>query len=285
MLHPPSSIPGLRFAYARYGPLRWGPSPEIPRDEYTGDMTFQSLSSNSQDYLKVIWDLQEWTHEPIQPAAIAKRTGMKPSTVSGALGRLVVSGLVQHAPYGAVTLTERGERYAVKMVRRHRLLELFLVNTLGYQWDEVHDEADSLEHAVSDMMIERIDVVLGHPTKDPHGDPIPGENGEMSEVHSVLLSDARQGSVVRIDRVNDEDPDLLRYLDSEGFGIGKDVRIGAISRYAASMSLSLVDGPEDAAPIALGVKAARQIRVVPLPSEDGGPSSESGSGAPSNPGR
>ncbi|MGO1346983.1 MAG: hypothetical protein ACTMHZ_07810, partial [Bifidobacterium psychraerophilum] len=67
ILHPPSSIPGLRFAYARYGPLRWGPSPEIPRDEYTGDMTFQSLSSNSQDYLKVIWDLQEWTHEPIQP--------------------------------------------------------------------------------------------------------------------------------------------------------------------------------------------------------------------------
>jgi DtxR family Mn-dependent transcriptional regulator len=227
-------------------------------------MTFQSLSSNSQDYLKVIWDLQEWTHEPIQPAAIAKKTGMKPSTVSGALGRLVTNGLVQHAPYGAVTLTERGERYALKMVRRHRLLELFLVNTLGYHWDEVHDEADSLEHAVSDMMIERIDDVLGHPSKDPHGDPIPNEIGDISEVSSELLSDAKQGSVVRIERVNDEDPELLRYLENEGFGIGKEVRIKALARYADSVSFSLVGGSEETAPIALGLQAAKQIRVVPV---------------------
>jgi DtxR family Mn-dependent transcriptional regulator len=227
-------------------------------------MTFQSLSSNSQDYLKVIWDLQEWTHEPIQPAAIAKRTGMKPSTVSGALGRLVSSGLVQHAPYGAVTLTDRGERYALKMVRRHRLLELFLVDALGYRWDEVHDEADSLEHAVSDMMITRIDAALGHPSKDPHGDPIPSEAGDIPEVSSGLLSEATPGSIVRIERVNDEDPELLRYLEDEGFGIGKEVRIKSLARYADSVSFSLVGGLEESAPIALGLQAARQIRVVPV---------------------
>jgi DtxR family Mn-dependent transcriptional regulator len=227
-------------------------------------MTFQSLSSNTQDYLKVIWDLQEWTHEPIQPAAIAKKTGMKPSTVSGALGRLVTNGLVQHAPYGAVTLTERGERYALKMVRRHRLLELFLVDALGYHWDEVHDEADSLEHAVSDMMIDRIDATLGHPSKDPHGDPIPSEVGDIREVNSEPLSDVKQGSVVRIERVNDEDPELLRYLENEGFGIGKAVRIKAMARYADSVSFSLVGEVEEAAPIALGLQAARQIRVVPI---------------------
>jgi len=130
-------------------------------------MGIAELSSSAQDYLKVIWDLQEWDQGPVQPTAVADRTGMKQSTVSGALARLVDAGLVTHRPYGKVELTETGRRYAVTMVRRHRLLETFLVQVLGYGWDEVHEEADSLEHAVSDKMVDRIDDYLGHPTMDP----------------------------------------------------------------------------------------------------------------------
>ena len=171
------------------------------------------LSTNVQDYLKVIWDLEEWDDGPVHPTDIAERTGMKQSTISGALSRMVNAGLVEHKPYGRVGLTSAGRRSAVTMVRRHRLLETFLVEVLGYTWDEVHEEADALEHAVSEKLVDRIDRYLGHPAQDPHGDAIPTESGSMPVVPlTKSLSQVGEGQTVRVWRVSDQDPALLRYL-------------------------------------------------------------------------
>lgn len=191
------------------------------------NMGIAELSSSAQDYLKVIWDLQEWDKGPVQPTAVAERTGMKQSTVSGALGRLVDAGLVTHRPYGKVELTETGRRYAVTMVRRHRLLETFLVQVLGYGWDEVHEEADSLEHAVSDKMVDRIDEYLGHPTADPHGDAIPSADGDLPPMPTTIkpLSDVADGTIVRVQRVSDEDPQILRTLSDHNIRPGCLVKI------------------------------------------------------------
>src|SRR5438270_9782934 len=137
------------------------------------------LTSVAQDYLKVIWNAQEWSLEKVSTKMLAEKLGVSASTASESIRKLAEQGLVDHEKYGAVTLTESGRRAALAMVRRHRLLEAFLVKELGYSWDEVHDEAEILEHAVSDRMLDRIDAKLGHPTRDPHGDPIPAANGQV----------------------------------------------------------------------------------------------------------
>ena len=167
---------------------------------------------------------------------------MKQSTVSGALGRLVDAGLVTHRPYGKVELTETGRRYAVTMVRRHRLLETFLVQVLGYGWDEVHEEADSLEHAVSDKMVDRIDDYLGHPTADPHGDAIPSPEGDLPPIPTTTrpLSEVSAGTTVKVQRVSDEDSQILRALSSYSIGPGCLVQVE--SRQADDeLAVSLMD--------------------------------------------
>ncbi len=230
-------------------------------------MGIAELSSSAQDYLKVIWDLQEWDQGPVQPTAVAERTGVKQSTVSGALGRLVDAGLVTHRPYGKVELTETGRRYAVTMVRRHRLLETFLVQVLGYGWDEVHEEADSLEHAVSDKMVDRIDDYLGHPTADPHGDLIPSAEGDLPPVPTTTrpLSEVAAGSTVRVQRVSDEDPRILRTLSNYHIGPGCLVQVK--SRQAGDeLAVSLTDtrsrfGPASGDLLVLSKEQAALIQV------------------------
>ena len=208
-------------------------------------MRLEDLSPNSQDYLKTIWDLMEWTGQPAQLSDIVEKTGMKLSTVSGAVGRLTAQGLVAHTPYGAVELTEEGRSYALAMARRHRLLETFLVHTLGYRWDEVHDEADRLEHAVSDMMIDRIDAALGHPRRDPHGDPIPTADGQVDAPALLSLATARGGERVRVERVNDDDPELLAYLTSRGLAVGSALAIGEHMPYSHTVSFVVLDDSHD----------------------------------------
>ncbi|MFD8741144.1 metal-dependent transcriptional regulator, partial [Streptomyces sp. NPDC059618] len=149
-------------------------------------MSVSELSASTQNYLKAVWGLTEWSSVPVTPTLIAERTGLKLSSVSDAVRKLSTQGLVEHAPYGSVELTETGRSYALAMVRRHRLIESFLVSVLGYSWDQVHDEAEHLEHAVSDFMIDRIDEFLEFPTRDPHGDPIPSADG------TVQIPDATQ---------------------------------------------------------------------------------------------
>ena len=175
----------------------------------------QVLTPVAQDYLKVIWSAREWSDAPVTTTLLAKRLGVGVSTVSETVRRLTEQGLVDHAPYGAVTLTGMGRAHAVAVVRRHRLLETFLVERLGYTWDEVHEEAEVLEHAVSDLMVLRIDDALGQPARDPHGDPIPSSDGTVRMPAARRLWDltAGGGSVARI---SDSDPVLLRYFAEVG---------------------------------------------------------------------
>lgn len=185
------------------------------------------LSQVAQDYLKVIWSSVEWGEPPITTKGLAARFGTSQANVSDTMRRLEAQGLVDYRPYKPVTLTALGERLAVQMVRRHRLLETFLTQTLDYAWDEVHDEAERLEHAVTERLLDRIDTLLGHPRSDPHGDPIPSATGEWEpQTHAVKLSDADPG-LYRVVRVADDDPERLVRLERAGLVPGALVRVAS----------------------------------------------------------
>ena len=186
------------------------------------------LTPVAQDYLKVIWSAGEWSDAPVTTTLLARRLGVSPSTVSETVRRLTDQGLVEHEPYGAVALTAAGRASAVAMVRRHRLIETFLVERLGYSWDEVHDEAEVLEHAVSGLMVERMDDALGRPYRDPHGDPIPSADGAVRAPSARRLWDVAPGHW-RVVRISDEDPSLLRSFA----GLGLVLDAGVILRARA----------------------------------------------------
>lgn len=221
-------------------------------------MSVSDLSTSTQNYLKAVWTLSEWSDTPVTPSLIAERTELKLSSVSDAVRRLTSQGLLNHTPYGSVELTETGHSYAVAMVRRHRLIETFLVSMLGYKWDEVHDEAEQLEHAVSDFMIERIDELLGRPTRDPHGDPIPLADGTIVAPEAVQLGEIAAGTEVVIERISDDDPALLQFFADRGIVLG--ARLIAREGAPFSESLNVFVG-DDSEPVALGRVAIDALYV------------------------
>lgn len=200
-------------------------------------MSVSELSASTQNYLKAIWGLTEWSTEPVTPTLIARRTGLKISSVSDAVRKMASQGLVDHEPYGAVALTEAGRGFALAMVRRHRLIESFLVRELGYSWDQVHDEAESLEHAVSDFMIDRIDELLGFPTRDPHGDPIPSADGTVSIPDARQLTEVGAGARVVVERISDADPALLQFFEGHGIVVGAALVVGEGSPYSGTLNV------------------------------------------------
>lgn len=216
------------------------------------------LSTVTQDYLKVIWTGQEWKPEKITTKMLAEKLGVSPSTASEAIRKLADQGLVVHERYGSITLTETGRTAAILMVRRHRLLETFLVRELGYSWDEVHDEAEVLEHAVSERFMARLDSKLDHPTRDPHGDPIPSIDGSVPTPDASLLADLDVGAGGRIARIADTDPEMLRYFDSVGIALDRTVVIRELRPFAGTIEISIDEG----SPIDLGDIAARAIWLV-----------------------
>ena len=185
-----------------------------------------------EDYVKVIYGHTEWQAEPITTSALAARLGLAASSVTEMVKKLVAQGLVEHEKYGVVTLTAEGTALALRMVRRHRLIETWLVQSFGYQWDEVHVEAEVLEHALSDRLLDAIDAQLDHPTRDPHGDPIPSATGHVLRPDAVLLRDAPAGHVGRVVRVSDRDPELLRWLDAHGVVLDAEVAAGSLPEAA-----------------------------------------------------
>ncbi len=175
-------------------------------------MEADDLTPIAQDYLKVIWSAVEWGEPPITTKALAERFATSQANVSGTMRRLQARGLVDYEPYKPVRLTELGLRLAIAMVRRHRLIETFLAETLGYGWEEVHDDAERLEHAASDRFLTRIDELLGHPATDPHGDPIPTADGRwVPQPGAIRLARAAPGRY-RVARVQDSDPERLARL-------------------------------------------------------------------------
>lgn len=178
-------------------------------------MRDESVSSAVQNYLKAIYALRA-RGERVATAAIARTLGVSAGSVTPMLKRLGVEGLLDYEPYRGVTLTDRGEKTALRVIRRHRITEQFLLQVLGLTWDQVHDEAEQLEHVLSDIVIDRMDELLGHPATDPHGDPIPTKEGRVRPDHSLRLAELEPGDKGVVRRVSDGDSKLLRYAQSLG---------------------------------------------------------------------
>jgi DtxR family Mn-dependent transcriptional regulator len=195
---------------------------------------------------------------------LATSLRVSPGTVTSMLKTLSDTGLAEYTPYEGVKLTESGRNLALRIVRRHRLIELFLVRTLDFTWDEVHDEAENLEHSVSDLLVDRIDHFLGYPPVDPHGDPIPTADGQVAMAETVRLSHWPEGQLFRLERVLDQSPDFLRYLSEQGLGVGL---LGVVSlRQAEAGTMAInVAGRETT----LAVATADRLLVTVAPRKEG----------------
>ncbi len=199
-------------------------------------------SPAADDYLKTVYAHTEWQDAPITPSQLAAKLGIAPSSVTEMVKKLSAAGLVSHVPYGAVRLTDAGRERALAMLRRHRLIETWLVQEFDYAWDEVHDEAEVLEHTISDRLLEGIDARLGRPRFDPHGDAIPDASGAIDREPFVLLADAAPGHSGRVLRVDDRDPELLRALESLGVDVGRTLTVSVDGVLLDGAPLSLPSG-------------------------------------------
>lgn len=197
------------------------------------------LSTAVEDYLKAICALESKTGKPVRATKLAERLGVTPASVSGMVERLSRDGLVRHARYGAVGLTDEGRRAALRVVRRHRLVETFLVRELGLGWEEVHDEAEALEHAISERLLGAIAEKLGNPTRDPHGDPIPSADLEVEEIATVSLDRLPLGTKGRLVRILDADAGLLAYLDRLGVSLGDGIEVLAVEPFGGPFAVSI----------------------------------------------
>lgn len=232
------------------------------------------LSRSVEDYLKVTYALTE-QGDAASTSQLAEALDVQPASVSGMIKRLAENGLVEHVPYRGVRLTEEGAREALRIVRRHRVLETYLHVRLGYSWDDVHREAERLEHAASDTLIDRMAAALEHPEHDPHGAPIPTRAGEIEETSFSTLDDADVGDVVQIRAVSDEDSERLRYLEARGLLPGVRLRVlrreppeGPLTVQVGQSTLA-VESDESAGPEeTVGRDLARRIFIVT--EEDGG---------------
>lgn len=213
-----------------------------------------------ENYLKAIWQIgASGGTESVSTGKLAQSLKVSPGTVTSMQKALAEAGLATYRPYEGVSLTEAGRTLALRMLRRHRLIELFLVKTLGLTWDQVHEEAENMEHAVSDFLIDRIDEFLGHPACDPHGDPIPTANGDLrtSGEQSRPLSNVPAGTQVRLVRVLNQDAEFLRYLTESELTIGATALVEQVNESAGLVSLRRGDRP-----VAMGRAAAEQLLVV-----------------------
>ena len=174
----------------------------------------------AEDYLKTIYAHTEWQSDLITPSALATRLDVAPSSVTEMVKKLAASGLIKHVPYGPLALTDAGILRATAVVRRHRLIETWLVREMGYDWDQVHDEAEILEHVISERLLDAINARLDYPACDPHGDSIPGSDGAVARAPAILLTDAAPGHVCTVLRISDRDPAILRDLAVDGVGPG-----------------------------------------------------------------
>ena len=219
--------------------------------------TVEGVSSAVQDYAKAIYALQHrGAGEPVATNDLAARLGVTPASASSMARKLSELGLVDLEPYRGVTLTPEGERVALEILRHHRLLELYLAEHLGVPWDRVHEEAEALEHVISEDLEARIAAKLGHPTHDPHGDPIPSADLAIDETATRSLDSLDEGTRGRFVRVSDSDPAMLRYLDERGIALGE--RLEVVERQPFGGPLTVMIG---GARQVLGGALARAMRV------------------------
>lgn len=220
-------------------------------------MTAPGLSRSVEDYLKVIYSLNE-QGEAAGTSGLARLLDVQPASVSGMVRRLAADGLLEHEPYRGVRLTATGVREALKVLRRHRVIESFLVERLGYSWEDVHEEAERLEHAASDRLIDRMAEAVGNPTTDPHGAPIPSRRGEVAPLAGRPLDRVAPGVKVVIRSVSDDDPERLRYFESVGLVPGAKAVVHDVAPESDLVTLALEGRPE---PLAVEAGAG-SVRVT-----------------------
>jgi DtxR family transcriptional regulator, Mn-dependent transcriptional regulator len=216
----------------------------------------ETLTAAVQDYVKAIYTLESG-EGTVTTTALAERLDVRPASVSGMLPKLTELGLVEHEPYHGVRLTQRGTRVALEVVRHHRLLELFLVESLGMTWDEVHAEAEVLEHVLSEELEELISAKLGDPAFDPHGDPIPSRELKVPKDKSRSLHSLEPGERATFVRVSDSDPEMLRFLSDRGIAPGAEIEVVERQPFDGPLYVRAGDDVH-----VLGAVLARAMRVI-----------------------
>jgi DtxR family transcriptional regulator, Mn-dependent transcriptional regulator len=218
-----------------------------------------TLTQAGEDYLKAIYELSEGG-EPISTTQLAKHLKVQPASVTGMLQKLALNQppLLVYKKHHGVTMTQEGRNVALEIIRHHRLIELFLYKSLGYSWDEVHEEADRLEHVMSDFLEDHIAEALDNPTHDPHGDPIPDRNLRLPPFSTTPLSQLRPGQKAVVQRVNNIDPELLRYLNGIGILPEAKLEIQDFSPFDKNLRIKVVQ--HDSA-VVLGPAVTNQVFV------------------------
>ena len=216
-------------------------------------------SATVEDYIKHIYLITQQSGSPnAQMGQVADAVTVVPGTATTMVKALSDAGLVQYAPRVGVQLTVPGRKLALHVLRRHRLIEQFLVEVLGYDWSEVHDEAEQLEHVISDLLLERIDLYLGHPTEDPHGDPIPSAEGKVAPEQVQTLAECPIDSKIFVARIIDQGPDFLNYIAASGLNPGVALQVTSRSSSAETVQIKLERCGTN---LSLGLGAASKIQV------------------------
>ncbi|GCE06599.1 metal-dependent transcriptional regulator [Dictyobacter aurantiacus] len=219
----------------------------------------QELAPRISDCLKLIYSMQE-RNQKVSTSAVSERLRVSDATATMMFKDFAAAGWVEHVPYHGVRLTPLGEQKAMEVIRHHRLLELYLARELGYSWDKVHEEADRLEHVISEEFEARLDQLLGYPTIDPHGDPIPSKDGVIAVRRGIKLSQMEDGQCAQILRVSDQDPEKLCYLGS--MGLYPECRVQLLARAPFGGPLQIRVGEEGAqVDYMLGAELAEHIIV------------------------
>lgn len=220
------------------------------------------LSRSVENYLKVIYSLSP-SGDVVSTSSIADALEVQPASVTGMVKRLAESAFLEHVPYRGVQLTEAGTREALRVLRRHRILEIYLTERLDYPWEDVHREAERLEHAASDTLIQRMDDALGNPSHDPHGAPIPTESGEIESTDSLTLAELGEGVDAQVRAVRDDDSRGLRTVEQAGLLPGTRVQVVGRNRTRGVLEFRVESSPTPPSRISMDV--ARRVYVVPLP--------------------
>lgn len=215
------------------------------------------LSQSVEDYLKAIYVLQS-EGEATTTTNIANALDVSSASVTNMLKRLAKMNLLEYESYKGAKLTSAGNKIALEILRHHRLLELYLKEVMGYSWDEVHDEAEKLEHHISEQFEDRIAELLNHPTHDPHGDPIPSKDGVMPTMAQLSISDAKENTAYIIGRVKDQDPELLRYLEKIGVLPGSKIEVIEKAPFSGPVKIRLEGKVEQM----LGQAVASEVYLV-----------------------
>ncbi|MFY0626643.1 MAG: metal-dependent transcriptional regulator [Reichenbachiella sp.] len=216
------------------------------------------LSLAEENYLKTIYHLSESGRHDVSTNAISEMQKTKPASVSDMIKKLSIKGAITYQKYKGVNLSNKGKKIALQIIRKHRLWEVFLVEKLHFKWDEVHEIAEQLEHIKSPILVEKLDEFLGHPRIDPHGDPIPDENGEMAPSKKAPLKDIEIGKEVIVTGVENSESNFLAHLDKMKIALGSKLKVLERNSFDGSMQIKIKDQP----PIFISLQVADNLWVT-----------------------